>query len=233
MKLVKIMLCACLLFVSACSKKDEKQVSNSDITKSEDTMIIGSDTVDSYDIVIKNYLGESIKSIEVKTKDDKNYSDNVLSEDQKIKDEQVAEWFFLPETKADNYNVRITTEHNVYVLSYFPFDSMKKNVGIFLKGDVAFIKYEDQEGDIISTYKVEYAKKHKDTKNEKQEYLEEEQETKTFDPEVHITTQEKIETEPETEDTNTEEQPEEQPQTDEVPQEQQEQPEVQEEQIGE
>lgn len=141
--------------------------------------IIGVQAEGAYDILLKNSLGQDITGIAIKTSDETEFPANMMPSDMVLKNGEIAECFYLPESSTEEaeeteetqtagetdvllnptYQVQITCEGDmVYELSALGLDDIEKEVELCKEDDIVFVKYTSKaSGDAVSTKEQEAA----------------------------------------------------------------------------
>ncbi len=144
---------------------------------------IGTKEEGAFDVLLKNNTGKDVTGLSVKMDTEENYPENVLAKDFVLKNEETAEWFYLPkETQetADSetgvifnplYQVQITlSDASVYEISSFGFEDIDKEATLCLEDDILFIEYTSKEsGETVNTKEQERAAKEQKAEAEKLE----------------------------------------------------------------
>lgn len=159
--------------VAGCGSQDSAE-NTAQTEQTEQTYpIIGVQAEGAYDILLKNSLGQDITGIAIKTSDQTEFPANMMPSDMVLKNGEVAECFYLPESTTEEaqtagetdvllnptYQVQITCEGDmVYELSALGLDDIDKEAELCIEDNVVFVKYISKtSGDTVSTKEQESA----------------------------------------------------------------------------
>lgn len=187
--LVMLVFTACLAV--GCSKKEEtdtgktkktateKEVSATDKKEEPEeekiALVIGTQSAEAFDILLKNSTGQDITAVTIKTSDKAEWPANMMKEGETLKNGEIAEVYYTPEKatadtasatdKAINivYTAQITLADGKNIeLSAIGFDDIeaKSNVELCYEEEVGYIKYASKaSGDPVSTKEQEIGAK--------------------------------------------------------------------------
>lgn len=180
--IICLMLALCIGGVLAgCGKKenDTKKAETKKETVKQETeeeyLVIGNETEDAIDILLKNSTGQDITALSVKTSDKTEYPASMMKTGDVLKAGETAELFYTPEStgtadtdaastdKAINivYSVQVTlADGKVLELSSFGMEDIKEEAELCLEDEVGFVKYVSKaSGDSVSTKEQELGAK--------------------------------------------------------------------------
>lgn len=194
MKKMMIMLLMLIFAASlavGCSKKEE---TDTNTTKKADTkkdttatdkkeeaedekiaLVIGNQSTEAFDILLKNSTGQDITAVTIKTSDKTEWPANMMKEGEILKNGEIAEVYYTPEKATENtaaatdkainivYTAQITLADGKNIeLSAIGFDDIeaKSNVELCYEEEVGYIKYASKaSGDPVSTKEQEVGAK--------------------------------------------------------------------------
>ncbi len=153
----------CLFFIVGCGSSSNVTTSDPD---SVSQLVLGTESDTALSIQVNNETGSSIKTFQIKTTDESEYSDNLIPSNVLFEQGQAAMLYYEPgeeETDETDYNVKVILQDgSSFELSTFPMRDMKESVTLHLSKSVVFIKYVSLEsGESVSTLDIEVEAKEK------------------------------------------------------------------------
>lgn len=177
-KMMQILtLSACVLGMAACgnNKEDAAAKESSETTASSTTTTTSSSAEKEYQTVgvksdtalealVKNNTGKEIKAVAIKAEDQADFPENMMAEDDTIKNSDTVELFYTPENKdkQEKYLMQITfADDTVKEIRDLDFAAVAADSEVELNfaDDVAFLKYKNKDGVMVDTKETEVAVK--------------------------------------------------------------------------
>lgn len=174
MKKIFILTMVAILFsgMIGCSQKDDKnpsEVTESPTEEVEEYKVIGVESDDAYEMMLKNSIGKDIVDLSIKTTDKEEYPVNMIKNGEVIASGETVNLFYTPEKlvndqlsdsdKAVNtiYEVKVVLADNtVLYISALGLDDINKEVELLYEDEVIFVKYNSKAtGSLVSTKEQE------------------------------------------------------------------------------
>lgn len=186
----------CALLITGCSKAEEPKKEPEKVeTKEKEkeySFAIGDEKDASYSLYLKNETGQTITDLKIKKSDEKDFSDNVLKEDEKIDNDTVVLWNVHanqtneeskdPEDKKvrESYSIEATAGETTFTINNIILETVDLKEDFILKYDeekqLAYVEFTSNETNkVVSTLKQAEAEK-EELENAEEDPVEKEEE---------------------------------------------------------
>ena len=160
------------IWLIGCNDKKNKSVCSTELVTETPTeeiknyQIVGVETEDAYEFLLKNSIGKDIIEVSIKTSDKEEFPINMIKSGEIIKSDDTVKVFYTPENsvsvqneetdKALNvgYEVKVVlSDNSVLYLSSFGLEDIEKEVEFHLEGEVLYTEYMSKNANVLVSTK--------------------------------------------------------------------------------